>query len=145
MTEKQKKPYEKIAKQNMEKYLEEMEAYKQRKEEGSANPKKEEGEMMKIHKQEKKKKKIADSNKPKKPASSFLLFSKEARKNLLEERPGIDDSTLNALILVKWKELSEEDKQTWNEKAAGAKSKMELEEYNKSAAMEEENNNNPQQ
>ncbi|CAL5388121.1 unnamed protein product [Camellia sinensis] len=91
MTEKQKKPYEKIAKQNMEKYLEEMEAYKQRKEEGSANPKKEEGEMMKIHKQEalellkkkektkenrqKKKKKIADPNKPKKPASSFLLFS----------------------------------------------------------------------
>ncbi|CAL5388173.1 unnamed protein product [Camellia sinensis] len=93
MTEKQKKPYEKIAKQNMEKYLEEMEAYKQRKEEGSANPKKEEGEMMKIHKQEalellkkkektkenrqkKKKKKIADPNKPKKPASSFLLFRK---------------------------------------------------------------------
>ncbi|CAL5334908.1 unnamed protein product [Camellia sinensis] len=91
MTEKQKKPYEKIAKQNMEKYLEEMEAYKQRKEEGSANPKKEEDEMMKIHKQEalellkkkektkenrqKKKKKIADPNKPKKPASSFLLFS----------------------------------------------------------------------
>ncbi|CAL5334886.1 unnamed protein product [Camellia sinensis] len=90
MTEKQKKPYEKIAKQNMEKYLEEMEAYKQRKEEGSANPKKEEGEMMKIHKQEalellkkkektkenrqKKKKKVADPNKPKKPASSFLLF-----------------------------------------------------------------------
>ncbi|KAI7990530.1 High mobility group B protein 13 [Camellia lanceoleosa] len=52
MTEKQKKPYEKIAKQSMEKYLEEMEAYKQRKEEESANPKKEEDEMMKIHKQE---------------------------------------------------------------------------------------------
>ncbi|KAI7992158.1 High mobility group B protein 13 [Camellia lanceoleosa] len=82
MTEKQKKPYEKIAKQNMEKYLKEMEAYKQRKEEGSANPKKEEDEMMKIHKQEalellkkkektkenrQKKKKIADPNKPKKP------------------------------------------------------------------------------
>ncbi|CAL5389582.1 unnamed protein product [Camellia sinensis] len=48
------------------------------------------------------------------------LKYKEARKNLLEERPGINDSTLNALILVKWKELSEEDKQTWNEKAAGA-------------------------
>ncbi|KAI8013590.1 hypothetical protein LOK49_LG05G00681 [Camellia lanceoleosa] len=145
MTEKQKKPYEKvqlslslsqslslsvsattisyfgnlqIAKQNMEKYLEEMEAYKQRKEEGSADPKKEEDEMMKIHKQEalellkkkqktkenrQKKKKIADPNKPKKPASSFLPFSKEARKNLLEERPGINDSTLNALISMKWK------------------------------------------
>ncbi|CAL5388159.1 unnamed protein product [Camellia sinensis] len=163
MTEKQKKPYEKIAKQNMEKYLEEMEAYKQRKEEGSANPKKEEGEMMKIHKQEalellkkkektkenrqKKKKKIADPNKPKKPASSFLLFSgvcgfepsfwnsaccnvktslKEARKNLLEERSGINDSTLNALISVKWEELSEKDKQTWNEKAAGAKKEQDI-------------------
>ncbi|CAL5389617.1 unnamed protein product [Camellia sinensis] len=100
MTEKQKKPYEKIAKQNMEKYLEEMEAYKQRKEEGSANPKKEEGEMMKIHKQEalellkkkektkenrqkKKKKKIADPNKPKKPASSFLLFSGGQENDIL--------------------------------------------------------------
>ncbi|CAL5388285.1 unnamed protein product [Camellia sinensis] len=97
MTEKQKKPYEKIAKQNMEKYLEEMEAYKQRKEEESGNPKKEENEMMKIHRQEalellknkektkenrqkKKKKKIADPNKPKKPASSFLVacFKKQA-------------------------------------------------------------------
>ncbi|CAL5399327.1 unnamed protein product [Camellia sinensis] len=132
-----------IAKQNKEKYLEEMEAYKKRKEEESANLKKEEDEMMKIHKQEalqllkkkektdniikktkkkrQKKKKIVDPNKPKKPASSFLLFSKEARKNLLEERPGINKSILNALISVKWKELSEEDKQTWNEKAAGAK------------------------
>ncbi|CAL5334857.1 unnamed protein product [Camellia sinensis] len=36
------------------------------------------------------------------------IFGKEARKNLLEERPGINDSTLNALILVKWKELIKE-------------------------------------
>ncbi|CAL5334862.1 unnamed protein product [Camellia sinensis] len=56
-----------------------------------------------------------------KPSLKSHQIGKEARKNLLEERPGIDDSTLNALILVKWKELSEEDKQTWNEKAAGAK------------------------
>ncbi|GMQ01227.1 hypothetical protein CsSME_00047934 [Camellia sinensis var. sinensis] len=137
-----------------------MEAYKQRKEEESANLKKEEDEMMKIQKQEalqllqkkektdniikkmkgnhQKKKKISDPNKLKKPTSSFLLF----RKNLLEERPGINNSAFNDLISVKWKESSEEDKQTWNEKAAGTK--MELEEYNKSAAMEKENNNNPQ-
>ncbi|GMQ01426.1 hypothetical protein CsSME_00048075 [Camellia sinensis var. sinensis] len=101
MIEKQKKPYKKIAKQNKEKYLEEMEAYKQRKEEESPNLKKEEDEMMKIHKQyalqllkknEKtnniieKKKKIADPNKPKKPASSFFLF-----RNLVKtiSKPGI--------------------------------------------------------
>ncbi|CAL5329097.1 unnamed protein product [Camellia sinensis] len=50
MIEKQKS-YEKIAKQNKEKYLKEIEAYKQRKEEEFANLKKEEDEM-KIHKQE---------------------------------------------------------------------------------------------
>ncbi|CAL5333386.1 unnamed protein product [Camellia sinensis] len=47
MTKKQKKPYEKIAKKNKEKYLEEMGAYKQRNEEESANLKKEEDELMK--------------------------------------------------------------------------------------------------
>ncbi|CAL5388105.1 unnamed protein product [Camellia sinensis] len=114
MTEKQKKPYEKIAKQNMEKYLEEMEAYKQRKEEGSANPKKEEDEMMKIHKQEalellkkkektkenrqKKKKKIADPNKPKKPASSFLLF--RCVRSLVEKRLVEEVKSNDILIIV---------------------------------------------
>lgn len=47
--------------------------------------------------------KVADPNKPKRPASSFFLFSKEARKNLVEERPGMNNSTLTALISVKWK------------------------------------------
>lgn len=84
MTEKQKKPYEKvcllsfcilifqqvdlfswcyiffwhylgklqIAKENKEKYTEEMEAYKQKKEEEAVNLKKEDEEQMKIQKQE---------------------------------------------------------------------------------------------
>ncbi|CAL5377184.1 unnamed protein product [Camellia sinensis] len=118
MTEKQKK-HEKIAKQNKEKYLEEMEQ-----EALQLLKKKEKTDniMKKMKENRQKKKKIADPNKPKKPASSFLLF-RQGRT-------------------LKWKELSEEDKQTRNKKAAGAK--MELEEYNKSAAMEEENNN-PQQ
>ncbi|GMP37952.1 hypothetical protein CsSME_00009404 [Camellia sinensis var. sinensis] len=156
ITEKQKK-HEKIAKQNKEKYWKKWRLTSRGRRESLPISKK---KTMRFHKQEalqllkkkektdnimkkmkenhQKKKKIAYPNKPKKPASSFLLF----RKNLLEERPGISNSTLNALISVKWKELSEEDKQTWNKKVAGAK--MELEEYNKSAAMEEENNN-PQQ
>ncbi|CAL5337878.1 unnamed protein product [Camellia sinensis] len=75
MTEKQKKPYEKIAKQNMEKYFEEME-----KKEKTDNI------IKKTKENHQKKKKITDPNKPKKPASSFILFNKEARKNLLEER-----------------------------------------------------------
>jgi hypothetical protein len=34
---------------------------------------------------------------------TILLYSKDARKSLLEGRQGINNSTLNALISVKWK------------------------------------------
>ncbi|XP_042479548.1 high mobility group B protein 13-like isoform X2 [Macadamia integrifolia] len=160
MTEEQRGPYEEMAKQKKEKYLREMEMYKQKKEEEAAIIHKEEEEQMKIQKQEalqllkkkekaeniikktkenrlKKKKQNSDPKRPKKPASSFFLFSKEMRKELLQERPGISYSTLNALISVKWKELNDEDKQLWNVKAAEAREayKKEMEEYNKSMAM----------
>ena len=32
-----------------------------------------------------------------------VIFSKEARKVLLEERPGTNNSTITAMISVKWK------------------------------------------
>ncbi|CAI0408633.1 unnamed protein product [Linum tenue] len=160
MTEKKKAPYEEIAKKNKENYLIEMEAYKLKKEEEASHIKKEEEELLKLHKQEamqllkkkekteniikktkeikqkKKKDQTVDPNKPKKPASSFLLFSKETRKSLMEERPGTNNSTITALISVKWKELSEEERQVWNSKAAEAMDayKKEMEEYNKSCA-----------
>ncbi|KAL3499247.1 hypothetical protein ACH5RR_038340 [Cinchona calisaya] len=167
MTEKQRAPYEKMANKNKEQYLQEMDVYKQKKEEEAANLKKEEEELMKLQKQEalqllkkkektdniikktkekrqkkKKEEKDVDPNKPKKPASSFLLFSKEARKTLSEERPGINNSTLNALISVKWKEMSDEEKQIWNEKSAKAmlEYKKELEEYNKKLVAENQKN-----
>ncbi|KAK8692847.1 hypothetical protein V6N13_070452 [Hibiscus sabdariffa] len=160
MTEEQRRPYDEMAKKNKEKYMEEMEVYKQRKEEEASSLRKQEEETMKLHKQEalqllKKKEKteniikrtkekrqknkpISDPNKPKKPASSFLLFSKETRKTLVQEREGINNSTLNALISVKWKELSEEEKNVWNGKAAEAMEeyKKKLEEYNNRCAEE---------
>ncbi|KAB2608728.1 high mobility group B protein 6-like [Pyrus ussuriensis x Pyrus communis] len=141
---------------NKEKYMQEMEAYKEMKEEEASNLKKEGEELMKLQKHEalqllKKKKKTeniikliidwvlrinrerrrsrrrrrkkrenADPNKPKKPASSYLLFSKEARKALLEERPGTNSTTITAMISLKWKEMKEEEKKVWNEKAAEA-------------------------
>ncbi|RDY03949.1 High mobility group B protein 13, partial [Mucuna pruriens] len=163
MTEEQKRPYEEMAKKNKEKYALEMEAYKQKKDEEAAHLIKEEEEHMKLQKQEalqllKKKEKTEniikktkqnrqkkkqnkedknyDPNRPKRPPSSFLLFSKEARKTLQEERPGVNTSTLNALVSLKWKELSEEERQFWNGQASKAMDayKKELEEYNKTLA-----------
>ncbi|XP_022985391.1 high mobility group B protein 6-like [Cucurbita maxima] len=159
MTEEQRGPYEEMARKNKEKYMQEMEIYKHQKEEEAAILKKEEEEQMKLHKheallllkkkektetiikktkeerQKKKKegKKSVDPNKPKKPASSYILFSKEARKSVMEERPGANNSTVNALISVKWKELSEGERKMWNEKAAEAMDayRKEVEEYNK--------------
>ncbi|XP_022136932.1 high mobility group B protein 13 [Momordica charantia] len=162
MTEEQRVPYEEMAKKNRDKYTQEMEIYKQKKEEEAAILKKEEEEQMKLQKhealmllkkkeknetiikktkeerQKKKKegKKNVDPNKPKKPASSYILFSKEARKTVMEERPGVNNSTVNALISVKWKELSEGERKIWNDRAAEAMEgyKKEVEEYNKTVA-----------
>ncbi|KAF2586040.1 hypothetical protein F2Q70_00034979 [Brassica cretica] len=147
-----------VAKKNKETYLQAMEEYKRTKEEEAMSQKKEEEELLKLHKQEalqllkkkektdnlikkeketkKKKNENVDPNKPKKPASSFILFSKDARKALTEERPGTSNSTVTALISVKWKELGEEEKQSYNNKAAKLMEayKKELEDYNKKSA-----------
>nr|GMC82119.1 high mobility group B protein 6-like isoform X2 [Ipomoea batatas] len=50
-----------------------------------------------------KEEKNVDPNRLKKPASSFLLFSKEERKKIVEEKPGTNNRTVNALISLKWK------------------------------------------
>ncbi|XP_051227305.1 high mobility group B protein 6 [Lolium perenne] len=156
MTEAQKAPYEDVARKQKEEYQKQMEVYKKNKLQESESLEKEEDEQKKILKHEalqllkkkekadniikktkekrlKKKQENADPNRPKKPASSFLLFSKEARKQLTEERPGVNNSTLNALISVKWKELSGTEKKAWTDKAAlgMAVYKTELEEYTK--------------
>ncbi|KAM3389528.1 hypothetical protein ACQJBY_011585 [Aegilops geniculata] len=157
MTEAQKAPYEEAARKQKEGYLEQMEVYKQKKLEENASLEKEEEEQKKILKQEalqllkkkekadniikktkekrqkKKQQQNADPNRPKRPASSFLLFSKEARKQLAEERPGANNTTISALISVKWKDLSGAEKKVWSEKAAQgmAAYKRELEEYTK--------------
>ncbi|KAM3369993.1 hypothetical protein ACQJBY_017703 [Aegilops geniculata] len=157
MTEAQKAPYDEVARKQKEEYQKQMEVYNQKKLEENASLEKEEEEQKKILKQEalqllKKKEKAdniikktkekrqkkkqlqnADPNRPKRPASSFLLFSKEARKQLAEERPGVNNTTLSALISVKWKDLSGAEKKVWSEKAAQgmAAYKMEMEEYTK--------------
>uniref|UniRef100_A0A0E0JY43 HMG box domain-containing protein n=1 Tax=Oryza punctata TaxID=4537 RepID=A0A0E0JY43_ORYPU len=165
MTEAEKAPFEEIARKQRKEYQVEMAAYRQRKQEEAASQEKEEEEQKKIMKQEalqllkkkekteniikktkeQRKKKVdgaaaaaADPNRPKKPASSFLLFSKEARRQLAEERPGVASSTLTALVSVKWKELGEAEKQAWNGKAAEAMAayKRDMEDYTKAAHAE---------
>ncbi|KAG6524057.1 hypothetical protein ZIOFF_013947 [Zingiber officinale] len=153
MAEEQKAPYEEVQNgifslcMNQEATTlekEEEEHIKVRKQEALQLLKKEKTDNMiketKENRNRKKKAKeeqIADPNRPKRPPSSFLLFSKEARKQVMEERPGIPNNTLNAMISVKWKEMNEGEKKIWNDKAAEGLCayKKEVEEYNK-ALME---------
>ncbi|CAK9143191.1 unnamed protein product [Ilex paraguariensis] len=106
MSEKQKAPYVEMAKKNKEQYTQDMELYKQKKDEEAVNLGREEEELMKLQKhealqllkkkekteniikktkenrqkkqQQKEEKKNADPNKPKRPASSFILFRSES-------------------------------------------------------------------
>ncbi|KAF3773817.1 High mobility group B protein 13 [Nymphaea thermarum] len=160
MTEEERTPYEEAAKKEKEQYSLEMELYKQKKAEEEENIRQQEEEKTKVQKQEalqllkkkekaekiikkvkathKKKKENRDTNKPKKPPTSFLLFSKEARKALMEENPGVSNSTLHALISVRWKDLNEADKKIWNDKAAEEMEayKKAMDEYNRSTEAE---------
>lgn len=62
-------------------------------------------QKTKQKKKQNKEDKISDPNRPKRPPSSFLIFRNEARKSLQEERPGVSNPTLNALVSLKWKVL----------------------------------------
>ncbi|KAK3206074.1 hypothetical protein Dsin_020120 [Dipteronia sinensis] len=79
-------------------------------------------------------------NKPKKPAGSYFLFSKEARDFVGGE------AMHQQLHHYCSDELSEEEKQAWNAKAAEAMEayKKELEEYNNSIAAATYDNQQPQ-
>uniref|UniRef100_A0A804PHI1 HMG box domain-containing protein n=1 Tax=Zea mays TaxID=4577 RepID=A0A804PHI1_MAIZE len=105
MTEGQRAPYEEVARKQKEEYHKQMEVYKQKKAEEAASLEKEEQEHKKIMKHEalqllkkkekadniikktkekrqKKKQENADPNRPKRPASSFLLFRFSTNSNL---------------------------------------------------------------
>nr|ADE77169.1 unknown [Picea sitchensis] len=166
MTKEERAPYEQIAAEAKEKYMGEMELYKQKKAEEASSASKEEEELRKLEREQglqllrKKEKnetlkrtmkkkliqkkqlkeKNSDPNRPKKPPTSFLLFSKETRKKLVQERPGVNNTTINALISLKWKDLGTAEKQKWVDEAAGAmvQYKKEVEEYNKLHVKEQQ-------
>jgi len=156
-------PFEKIAAKDKERYAVELETYKKNKAEDLTAAEHEAEEKAKLEKvqalhlfkqkekvdqakkmmkdQTKEKKKAKDQakdpNKPKKPLSSYLLFSMELRKTLTQEQPGMSFVDTNSHLALKWKEISEKEKEVWNVKAAVLKKKYD-------ADMEEYRKNNPE-
>lgn len=52
-----------------------------------------------------------DPNAPKRPASSYILFQNEVRKELKEQHPNLDNAGLLSLIAEQWKNMPEEQKE----------------------------------
>merc|ERR1712154_714932 len=62
-------------------------------------------------------KKPKDPNKPKQGSSSYILFCNEVRMKVKEENPGKKMSELSKIIGAKWKELKDEEKKVYTDKA----------------------------
>ncbi|KAG5350301.1 hypothetical protein C0989_011702 [Termitomyces sp. Mn162] len=69
----------------------------------------------------KRKRKLKDPNAPKRPASSYIMFQNDIRKDLKEKNPHLSNPDLLALISQKWSEMSEEDKAVYTKANASAK------------------------
>lgn len=81
----------------------------------------------------KKKKKKKDPNAPKRPLSSYLLFSAAERPKVVEENPGLSMGEISKVIGARWKEIDAESKADFEEKARADKKRYENEmaEYRK--------------
>jgi len=73
------------------------------------------------HKKRKRAEKDPDA--PKKPATSYFLFSNAIRGKVKEEHPDLDQQQLASLMGAKWKALTAEERKVWEDKAALAKEK----------------------
>ncbi|KAJ3325331.1 Non-histone chromosomal protein 6 [Boothiomyces sp. JEL0866] len=83
----------------------------------------EEGKKKKVTKAKKDK----DPNAPKKGLSAFMIYSQENRARIKEENPNATFGEMGKLIGNAWKELSDEDKAEYLDKAAKDKERYESE------------------
>ncbi|KAF8628170.1 hypothetical protein AX17_006040 [Amanita inopinata Kibby_2008] len=67
------------------------------------------------------KRKPKDPNAPKRPASSYILFQNEVRKEIKASHPNVSNNELLGIIAKQWQEMSDEDKAVYTQAMASAK------------------------
>jgi hypothetical protein len=70
---------------------------------------------------------------PKKPQSSYFIFCGEKRAEIIASNPGVKISEVGKLTGQMWKEITEQERKVYSDKAAVLKTK-----YNNSKAAKEE-------
>ncbi|KAL9642794.1 hypothetical protein ABK040_009869 [Willaertia magna] len=137
LTKEQKQTYLDRTKDDMQKYKKDMEVYKQNKSESEGE---EEDDNKKKRKRKTTKKKKTDPDAPKRPLTSYMLFSQEQRKKIVQETPEIKVTEVAKKVGALWKQLSAEQKQPYIDKAEELKKQYKVlkEEYDKNKKEESE-------
>lgn len=113
LSEKEKKPYTKLAEKDKARYENEKSEWADSEDEEPV-PKKEKGNK---EKKSKKKSKGKKKSKPRKK-SGYILFCQEERENLKEENPELTNQQITKELGATWKALSPEEQVEYNERAA---------------------------
>ncbi|XP_052366122.1 FACT complex subunit SSRP1a isoform X2 [Oncorhynchus keta] len=81
-----------------------------------------------------KEKKQKDTNAPKRPMSSYMLWLNSSRERIKSENPGISITEISKKAGEMWKQIGKEDKEEWDGKAEEAKKTYEkaMKEYRES-------------
>ncbi|KAG6865562.1 hypothetical protein C0991_001455 [Blastosporella zonata] len=69
----------------------------------------------------KRKRKAKDPNAPKRPASSYIMFQNDIRKELKEKNPTLSNPDLLAMISDKWSKMTDDEKAVYNKAVSSAK------------------------
>jgi len=127
-SDEEKAKYEKLAAQEKIKHQYEIAAYYDTHPEGSSEESESEEE-----KSAKKKRKKPDKDAPHKSLTPFIMFSKEVRPRFQKDYPNETFGDIGKRVGQRWKELSEDEKQEYNKKAAADKDRYTKEklEYDK--------------
>jgi len=64
---------------------------------------------------------------PKRPASSFMVFSEELRQSILKQNPKLTAPEVAKALGAQWKQLTPQKKKRYEEKAAGLKEQYQKE------------------
>jgi len=127
----ERKPYEELAKVAKDDYAKAMTKYKEE------HPDSSEDERPRKRARKGKKK---DKNAPKKPCSAFFWFSREKRSEFKAKNPDAGFGEMGKLIGSAWRQLSDDEKKPYNEKAAKDKERyqQEMSTYEKPKSESEE-------
>ncbi|KAL9650720.1 hypothetical protein ABK040_001774 [Willaertia magna] len=134
--EDEKEKFKKIYQKNKAEYEKQMENAGSGSEDEDSGDKK----KRKRNTKTKKSKKPKDKDAPKRPLSAYQIFQKEKRPEVKEQNKNMDAKEIMKELARLWKELDEDEKKPFQEKAelAKAQHKKDVEEYEKKKKNKDE-------